>query len=176
MIAKQHAPIVWLHPDERYGALDPAMLLRRSGLRWRRPGADRVVVRAGQIRPARLGASCTDRICVEYGPFLSSQLTRPFSGGSQRPRRLPRSRGMYLESPSSLRRGQLVEDPPVPIFYEVVKRDKPAQIKYWLFFGANGHAARRRRPPREGDWEWFTLRLDAKNRPKSVELRGSSHA
>lgn len=170
--AATFAPVIQLHPAESSGPLDPAMLLRGAALRWRRPGPDKTIVPTGRIDAKQLGAACADPTCVAYGPFHAHALTRPFSDGTARPRRLPVSRGMYLEAPDLMRRGQLVRRLKVPAFFEATtSKAKPLEITYWLFFGASRPFARPPKPSREGDWERFTLRFDAKRKPKELVLR-----
>ena len=165
------APRVWSHPAERFGPLDPSMFLRSASLRWRRPGAD-PVIRPRRVRPASLGGACQPAACARFGPFLATQLTRPHLKRARRPRRLPTSRGIYLEGADDLRRGQLVHDPPVPAFFRTDEA-KPAEITYWMFFGASRRRARPPRRTREGDWERVTIRLDDKKKPAWLVLPSS---
>ncbi|MCE7891597.1 MAG: hypothetical protein DYH12_18180 [Sorangiineae bacterium PRO1] len=164
--ALDFAPRVWLHPAEPYGPLDPAAFIHGSALRWRRPGGDALIDRA-PVNPETLGVPCERQHCATFGPYLSPQLTRPFTRDPRlRPRRLPLSRGMYLELDDRLRRGQLLSDPPVRTFYAI----KDSEITYWLFFGATRRFARPPRVAREGDWERITIRLDHEHRPAAAVL------
>jgi len=180
-LARDHAPLVWLHDRERFGPLDPAMFLARAELRWRRRAARRPrVLAAGRVRAARLGERCAIVArCARFGPYLPFQLTRPFQRGRERPRRLALRNGFYLDAPNRLRTGQLVPDPPVPIFFDVrAKKGKarPLRITYWLFFGFQRPLGRPARPGREGDWQRFAIEFDDKRAPTRVILpaRGGS--
>jgi hypothetical protein len=78
---------------------------------------------------------------------------------------------MYLEIPNALRRGQLVNQPPVPAFFqdEPAQGKKPRRVTYWLFFGfERPRGARRARRGHEGDWERVSIDLDADDDPSTL--------
>jgi hypothetical protein len=160
-----------LHARERFGPMDPALYLKRAQLRWRTPDADRVIRREGKLRPARIGKDCGSR-CETVGPYLPFQLTRPHLMDEARPMRLPVSRGFYLEGANSQRPGQLVSDPPVPLFFEATRAaDKTLRISYWAFFAfARPFRGNPRARGVEGDWERVTIVFDAKDKPALLRL------
>jgi hypothetical protein len=169
-LAERYAPTIGLHRRERYGPLDPAMFLQTATVRWAQRGRDPQILRPGRQTAAAIGAACDER-CATVGPYLSDQLTRPYRRGRARPRRLPVTDGLYLDGDATLRPGQLVPRPSVPIFYEATPAADAAsmQITYWAFFPFH-RALRQRARGHEGDWEAVTVELDPQRRPTTVRF------
>ena len=174
-----NAPVVLLHRAERYGPLDPAMFLANSALKWRRPGRDPTILPRRQVEGARIGAKCAEAKsgCAAYGPFMPFHLTRPHRPRARGvvklgngPLRLPPTRGMYLEEPDLLHRGQLIAEPDVPIFFHDKRLDDGSleAVTYWLFFGFAKPWRPKSAPGHEGDWERLTIRF-AKGQPTMLE-------
>jgi hypothetical protein len=171
-LAVKYAPLIGIHDAERYGPIDPAMFLDDAELRWARGRRDVTVVRQGRLRAQAIGEDCGEG-CATFGPYLPYQLTRPYRKGKRRPRLLAARQGFYLDGDAAVRPGQLVSDPPVPLFYDAQAAvgSAPLRITYWAFFPF-GRAFRNQPSARgrEGDWEAMTIEFDAKRAPTAVVL------
>ena len=135
-LARQFAPVIWIHSKERFGPTSPERFIGASALNWRRPGEDKAVATRGRVEPARLGGRCglAPSGCYSLVGFRSNQLTRPHDGRRGRPRGLSKELGFYLDPRSSARRGQVGVTPTVPVFYEL-REGRELRISYWFFYG-----------------------------------------
>jgi hypothetical protein len=166
------APLVYLHPDERYQPMSAEKFVARSSLEWR--GGEQEAP-DGQVDPGRLGQMCAlaEGGCYSHGGILASQFTRPFDGLPFRV--VSKSEGFYLELEDSARLGAGSR---APVYFEARRlADGSTSIFYWLFFGfsqpntpgpdlsAFGH---------EGDWEGLEVVLAASGLP--TEVRYHQHS
>lgn len=189
---ERFAPVVHLHPDERYRPLSVPELVERARFMWSHGvGRGRETIAAGvRRRGARDGArvlrlrtigSDDGHVqvaqpregCAECGQttYSTASRTRPFTGMAPR---LRDGEGFYLDLPDGWtgpdgRRGG-------PVYTEVVEEESgrrvDLRVTYWLLFAANAPAG----APSEhhqGDWERVSVllrRVDggARYRPLSV--------
>jgi hypothetical protein len=189
-VVARHAPLIWLHSEERLWPMSAGTFVNRSALLWsRRPNcADTRVAEVGDVRAGRLGS----RAGAHGGPYTQHPTSpRPSSGpdpcrpGSSvkasndytRPE-THRVEGFYLDLANSERVGAKLRCPPAPVKCEVYSEApvyyqySPRRfITYWFFFGFSS-------PFRgsslfdvaghEGDWERISVRLDSSGRPTEV--------
>ncbi|MGH2943404.1 MAG: hypothetical protein ACRDLN_11605 [Solirubrobacteraceae bacterium] len=177
-LARQYAPVVYLHSKEQYKPMRVATFLEGAALTWRtRRGRNDVVVKRGAIAAKRLGRGC-DQGCYSVGGYLAPELTRPYFE-RDRAAGLERKRGFALDLADGLRRG---EGPAAPMFYElgVRKADDELRITYWFFYGysvpylpATEGGESIVPVAHEGDWENVDLVLGLANgAPRRVEFFG----
>jgi hypothetical protein len=175
-LARQHAPVVWLHSKEEYKPMRVATFLRGAQLTWRtRRGNEKIVAARGAVAARRLGRGC-DPLCYSVGGYLASELTRPFFE-RDRPVGLERKRGFALDLADPLRRG---EGPGAPMLYEIGVRKAvdELRISYWFFYGfsvpyrAIGEGGKSVVPLfHEGDWENIDVVFGLANgAPRRVEF------
>ena len=187
----RYAPLVRLHPLERYFPLDPDLFIAHSELRWAHDRAcgDHTAAALGTIDPYDLGhgryghqAASIGLLsrCLDDGPrFGSDELTRPGQTGKPG---LATDEGFFLDLDNSWRAGQkpVAGEPyTVPVYYTYV----PGRfITYWFMYGFNdpgiGWTNWGPIPPlpvyasldrHEGDWERIVVRLDRNENPIGVE-------
>jgi hypothetical protein len=189
-VVARHAPLIWLHSEERLWPMSAGNFVNQSALLWsRRPDcADTRVAGAGAVRAGKLGAQAG----AHGGPYTQHPTSpRPPSGpdpcrpGSAvkasndytRPE-THRVEGFHLDTSNSERFGAKPRCPAArprcgvygeaPVYFQY----SPHRfITYWYFFGFSS-------PFRgsslfdiaghEGDWERISVRLDSSDRPTEV--------
>lgn len=184
-LAQRYAPVVWIHPKERFGPTAVDRFLTRSELTWRtapRLSRDPDLAARGALAPARLGSGCAEQGggCYLHAGFAASELTRPHHEDPSRPPGLGTGDGFYLDPDDSVRRGETQDPVRAPVYYEI-RKGAATRIDFWLFFGYS-------RPnetiagvnvaapfSHEGDWENIEVVLGARGRPRAVRYFGHGH-
>jgi hypothetical protein len=150
-LARRYAPIVVIHPSERFAPMPPDIFLHESRLIWREEDGD-ALERApvGGIDAAWLGAGRAAR--REENPYLSPtgafapfDFTRPFDESTLRGRpqhELARSAGFAILHPDeapgrvATAAGLRAWIARAPVFWEI-RRGPLTLICYWLFSGSS---------------------------------------
>jgi len=172
-----YAPLVVLHPAERYWPLAAEVFVRRSALLFAhdRGCPDRQLAGAGAVDPARLAgggyrARAASERCVETGRlFRSDEHTRPFDSARLAP---SGGEGFTLDLAGAARTGtpsSSVEPglyTGTAVYYSYVPE---RFVTYWFSYGFSvpsfvasslaGH---------EGDWEHVTVALRSGDEPTHV--------
>jgi len=184
-LARQFAPVVWIHSKEDSGPASPREFLGDSALYWHRGGLfdkDKRVAGPGAVVAARLGDGCTglEAGCYREDGARASDFTRPRDESRMRPRGVSSNDGFYLDPPDSARGGEVGVEPHAPIYYEA-HRGGEIRITYWFFYGYS----RPNKPflglnvagrlSHEGDWENIDVAFDAAGNPKAVYFYGHGH-
>jgi hypothetical protein len=169
-LATRYAPLLSLHPQERYGPMRVPDFLAHATLRWGRT----VVARQGSVRPGRLGARC-DRApegCYRHAGSRADEETRPLGGGSDAP-------GFALDLDDARYAGSRGD---VPALYDVRVGRRRVTITYWTFYGYDEPVIflETATPTKiekltallahEGDWERIVVVLSAALRPRGVRF------
>jgi Vacuolar protein sorting-associated protein 62 len=157
-IAEKHAPILHLHPDEKYSPMDPETFLRSSRL-WR--VRDNRVVSAFDV-PAKAWVETPERdrlfgLPVEllfgwealHGPDDASWSRRPHD-----PTRAADGEQFALEHREVRPTAPFDPDRPPPCYYFVQSWKGSTLVSYWFFYGFSeflGGIAH------QGDWEHVSL-------------------
>jgi hypothetical protein len=170
-VVERHAPLLRLHPEERFGPMRVREFLAGSTLRWGR----KVVARQGTVRAARLGERCEEapRGCYRHAGVRADELTRPIGGGSD-------AEGFALDVDDALYAGSRGN---VPIHWELRRSARGVTITYWLFYGYDEPVLRFENPPpgadpeeiaarlaHEGDWERVVVVLSPALEPRGVRF------
>jgi Vacuolar protein sorting-associated protein 62 len=157
-IAETHAPILYLHPDEKYSPMDPEAFLGRSRL-WRvrdnrALSAFDVSGKAWVQNPERdklfgLSVELLSGWKALYGPDDASWSRRPHD-------HTPAADGeqFALEHPEVRPTAPFDPDRPPPCFYYVQSWKGSTLVSYWFFYGFSeflGGIAH------QGDWEHVSL-------------------
>lgn len=184
-LARQFAPIVWIHRNEDFGPSSVPDFLSRSELTWRtksRFRRDEDLAARGSIDPARLGLGCVRVVagCYRRGDFLATDFTRPHDKRPARPVGLDEGDGFYIDPESAARKGETGAPARAPMYYEI-SRGKTTRITYWFFYGFS----RPYKPfgpvnvaalfSHEGDWENVDVVVGADGTPRSVHYYGHGH-
>ena len=183
-VEEVYAPLVRLHPDERYWPMSAERFIEDSELAWL--GCDRkVVARRGEVDVARLGGpdepsgyKITRGTCAgERSAFATSDLTRPREGGRAG---LKGDEGFALipdddapsgpepapgEAPGPTVRVFVPES--VPTYFEHVKQ---RSITYWFYYGFSATQPAGKKGEHQGDWERITVCLDSAGKPTDVDF------
>lgn len=174
-LARRYAPVVFIHPQEKYGPQSVDFFLSQSTLRWWRFFfSDRLVADLGEVVPERLGSECRRAPggCYASEGFLVSQMTRPHDGRRTRASGLSTREGFALAAEDSVKRGE-TGAPKAPIFYEV-ESGRRTRIAYWFFFGYSapyrplGIPGGGRVLSHQGDWENIEVVLGRNLKPQAV--------
>ena len=180
-LAEKYAPLVYLHPDEKYVPMDASAFVAHSALRWWHgpPGcryhelAEPGFVNAAWLGEGHYSHPTASLLCrhQEGSVYTSADHTRPHDG--DRAPGLPRDEGFYLDLDDRCRSGLLLEgrcltaDEGVfagaPVYYDAAPG---LFITYWFFYGYSGAVAKI--PVHEGDWEHITVVLNKNNEPQAV--------
>lgn len=162
-LIRQYAPLLVLHPEERYNPMNASTFVRKAQLKYSRRGPDRTISR----RPtaSRLGSRCSRARggCYRYGRRTTDDYTRPRDGNSLSNGSV---NGFYLDLDNSWRGGRNSRP---TTYYRALQVGEKTHITYWLFYGFSrpeifvGDAI-----PHEGDWERIVVVLDQNDAPESV--------
>lgn len=172
------APLVFLHPGERFRPMAAECFLAQSELRWARPAGSDPLVAKGEVDTAKLGSgeyrmtsvggTCGQAECE----FTSRDFTRPYD--ERRSGTLAR-RGFFLDVEDSFRSGaRSTSEGPIftgtPAYYEFVEG---RFVTYWFFYGFSAPGALViqggiRKAAHEGDWERISIRLELGNVPAEL--------
>lgn len=184
-LARQFAPVVWVHRKEAFGPSSVPEFLSRSELTWRtksRLRKDEDLAARGDIDPARLGLGCVRAVagCYRRGDFLATDFTRPHDKRPARPAGLDEGDGFYIDPEKGAREGETGAPARAPMYYEI-SRGKTTRITYWFFYGYS----RPYKPvgpvnlaavfSHEGDWENVDVVVGADGAPRSVFYYGHGH-
>lgn len=160
-----YAPVVRLHPQERFFPTSPDEFLANAKLVFFRPAGGELV--AEELDAARLGGGG-----YRTAGFTTSQLTRPYHSRTDRAR-LPADQGFALDLVDSSRCAEGVEAigcafEQAPVYYDYA----PGRyVTYWLFYAYSAPAGFRGfsfKFGHEGDWERVVVLLDVRERPLAV--------
>jgi hypothetical protein len=187
---RTYAPLVLLHPRERFWPMDPEFFIRNSELKWAagKCRSDTLAV-TGAVNEKKLGGGdyldrvkSAGRLCRHTGPqYASNKRTRPHDNVDILPRKY-RAQGFALDldgrdnSPEVLEGDRpAAEDsypnPPILYFnYRGPNAGRSGYVRYWLFYGYNSPDQRVARivDRHEGDWEGIAVRLDPASRATEV--------
>jgi hypothetical protein len=130
-LARKFAPILVIHPADRWPPVDPTAFVNACELRFASAGGKAVVAAAGKIAPARLGTASKrtayTRTAKEIGkPVTAWQLSRPFAKSDKRIAGLHGSSGFSL---ARTKPAKIVPLEQTPMLYEW--RDD-ATLIYWF--------------------------------------------
>lgn len=179
-LARQFAPVVWVHSKEEYGPASVEAFLADSELTWRIKGAkDDDLAKRGELNPARLGLGCQEPAigCYQRDRFLATDYTRPHDDDPDRAPGLTTKEGFYLDPSKQALVGEIGVEPQVPIYYEA-RTGKVTRIAYWFFYGnsfpnkARGGINPAKLFDHEGDWENIEVVLGPSGRPRAVRYFG----
>lgn len=187
------APMVAVHPNERWLPIAADEFIAESTLRWRdgdcgddaiAAGAGVATTRVPVLDPARLGL---ERRPYEHRPgrppgclagrlFATSGYTRP--NDPLRANDIPRDEGFYLDLDDSQRLAALgATAATAPVYYErhrETHRGEPAlRITYWMLFRMHqppGPSVLTEPAGHEGDWERVSVLLRAVASDRYVAL------
>ena len=184
-LARQFAPVVWIHRREAFGPSSVPDFLSRSELTWRtksRFRKDEDLAERGSIEAARLGLGCARTVanCYRRGDFLATDFTRPHDKRPARPAGLDEGEGFYIDPESGARQGETGVAVRAPMYYEI-RRGKTTRITYWFFYGYSrpfkpfGPANVAALFSHEGDWENVDVVVGADGTPLSVYFYGHGH-
>jgi hypothetical protein len=184
-IPKLYAPVVFLHPDEKFLPMSADCYLRSTGLLWahERRSADSIVDE-GKVVFGNLGKGfyrfrAAPEDCTASGPcaFRTNAFTRPYEQGRKG---LAEHAGFFLDVEDDYRFGaRNTATPPLyagaPVYYDF----EPGRfVTYWFFYGFSAPFAQLvdrgiERIGHEADWERISVRLNARNQP--LEVRYQEH-
>lgn len=190
--ARYYAPLVYLHPGDRYRPEVANDYIHMAALRWTHAGCrDHVAKSAGTIDPAKLSSRGwhTDpdwsktpyyhqrarRLCLGHSgrSYSTAEHTRPHddgvlgSGGWGQ-----RAEGFFLDIPDTLAARNGSDPSTVPVYYECCPTVAGGghAITYWFFYAYDrkllewGLGAQKH----EADWERISIRFAPDWSPKSV--------
>jgi Tol biopolymer transport system component len=162
----RYAPLVYLHPRERYWPMSAADFIELSALRWRHGSCFHDLASRGSVNPVRLGrrssapyehqaaVGCTDRGRI----YAATEYTRPH-GKEARRGGVPAGNGFVLAFDGLFVSGTTSgSDVPgfyagAPVYYQYVPRHF---VTYWFFYGFSVTAG----VSHQGDWERISVCLD----------------
>jgi hypothetical protein len=172
---QRYAPLVRLHPDERYFPARPiGFFIANSELRWsyartRYGWSSAQLASVGNVSASRLGRAAGTGAyrhgCGGTSIVYAWQHTRLYDSG--RPACLASTEGFYLNVSNTRRGGEPGNLANVPVFYRYVSG---RYIAYWFFYAYND--AWWNVADHEGDWERIVVDLSGAeatyNRPTQV--------
>jgi hypothetical protein len=142
-LANTHAPVVVLHPEERFAPISAEAFIGDSSLVWRYSATswEKLVV-AGDVQPEKLGEKSGDPYIhdAEGFGFSACELTRPFEQEGRG--NLPIGQGFALVNPEASP-GRVGADElehavaQAPMYYEVRHQSDATLVCYWMFFGSS---------------------------------------
>lgn len=189
-VVDRYAPLIWLHPTERFWPTDAGRFVEQSALIWsRRQGcADTRIAEAGDVDASRLGVQTSD-VSERYTQHPTKP--RPANGkdvcsreaaartSDEHPRpESQRSEGFFLDIAEPARVGMPPGCPggpqlctkygEAPVYYQY---SAGRFITYWYFFAFSNPFRGKGiadRAGHEGDWERVSIRLNAADRATEV--------
>ncbi|RYC14872.1 thrombospondin type 3 repeat-containing protein [Nocardioides zhouii] len=178
---KAYAPIVYLHPKEKFFPMGVQEFVDNSALKWAhdRGCHDETIVERN-IDAKKLGFSTQNPYsfkqasreffgCEAKGKsFNSNQLTRPTDKSENRPDGLARNEGFFLDLNDKYHDGNKPNkagEVKAPLSYIYVPNK---YITYFFMYGYNEPFNTPEYDNHEGEWERITVRLDSQNRMDEV--------
>lgn len=166
---QRFAPVMYLHPDERFFPLSPDAFTGNSRLIWSHGGACRDHVAATDPSGSGLGNGAWNHQSYGFDCFNHSG-TRYYTNGYVGPKKAggpDGNDGWYLDLYNSLRDGDGLSGRE-PVYYRF--RDA-GDIRYLQYFTPYGYSkVPILRHGHEGDWESIAIRLNRQtNEPKQVQ-------
>lgn len=154
----RYAPLVFLHPRERYLPASASFFIANSSLRWAHYEAgDHSIEPKGSISAPKLGSGGYTHWKNGFLPrhnkkrtYNSRERTAPYRGITQLD-------GFFLDLAKDKRGGQGTHS---PVYYQYVPK---RYVIYWFFFAYNQKLLNH-----EGDWENITVHLDDRGRATAV--------
>ena len=161
------APVMRLHPNEKWYPLSVSKFLAQSSLRYvreypKQPDDDVKIVGRGNVKAASLGSGVYGAK-VGGKTYKTDDLTRPYLEGNAGP---TKKSGFYLDLNDDLRPGSPAGT--WPVYFQAVG----TKIVYWLFYPYSQPHLEGPKPLKgfghEGDWERVIVDLDESFVPTTV--------